>query len=266
MARRYNVFETNKPINHYSKFTMLNQTDRLAFFEAQSQAFATTLASYSGREDMIDYLLSLAFSSFDGNVADAAAACPAIACHKGCATCCTLRVTATAPEILLIARYIHWLEPQDSRMNLAKRAAKANPFIQGLNEAQRVKLRRPCPFIIKGVCMIYPVRPLACRGHACYDKRACIDAALGKVERIPISEPHSIFRSLIQNAMQSALRDAGYAWASYELIQAVNIALSDGRSLALWAAHRDVFSAARIADIDLAEMGNIFDRLKRQLN
>ncbi|MDD4914350.1 MAG: YkgJ family cysteine cluster protein [Methylococcales bacterium] len=242
----------------------MNETEALEFFVVQTQAFTETLASQRGCQGLIDSLLSQAFSSFDGNVALDAAGLPEIACRKGCATCCTLRVTATAPEILLIVRYIRWTGLADSRLNLTKRVIKADQSTRGMDETQRVKLKRPCPFIMRGVCAIYPVRPLACRGHACYDKHACLEAAAGKVGRIPISEPHSLFRSLIQNAMQSALRDAGYAWASYELIQSVKIGLDGEHCAASWLRGEDVFASARIEDVSLEEMGHTFDRIKLQ--
>ncbi|CAD6878256.1 hypothetical protein [Methylomonas albis] len=240
----------------------MNETDTLGFFAAQAQAFTETLAGRRGREDLIDGLLSQAFSSFEGNVAIQARDYPAIACHKGCATCCTLRVTATAPEVLLIARYMAWAKFPDGEMNLAKRVAKANQQTCSLNEAQRVKLKRRCPFIHQGACLIYPVRPLACRGHACYDKQACVDAAAGRVAQIPISKLHQTFRSLIQNAMQSALRDAGYAWGLYELNQALSLALADTRCQQLWATGAEPFAEARIKEISLQEMGRVFDRIK----
>jgi len=242
----------------------MNETGALEFFFVQCQAFAETLEKHRGREGLIDNLLSQAFSSFDGNVAEQSEGCPEIACHKGCATCCTLRVTATAPEILLIARYIRWAEFHGSDINLPKRLAKANRLTSGLNETQRLKLRRPCPFIMRGVCVIYPVRPLACRGHACYDQRACVDAAAGRIDRIPLSEPHNFFRGLIQNAMQSALRDAGYPWASYELIQSLNLALTDDDCQALWTEGVDILAPARIEEVSLEEMGNTFDNIKLQ--
>ncbi|MGY6274523.1 YkgJ family cysteine cluster protein [Methylomonas sp. MgM2] len=240
----------------------MNETVNLEFFAAQTRAFADTLANRRGREDLIDALLSQAFSSFEGNVAIEARAYPAVSCHKGCATCCTLRVTASAPEVLLIARYIAWAKFPDSEINLAKRVAKANQQTCGLDEAQRVKLRRRCPFIHQGACLIYPVRPLACRGHACYDKQACVDAAAGRIEQIPISEPHRLFRGLIQNAMQSALRDAAYAWVLYELNQALSLALANPRCHAQWAAGGEPFAQARITEISLQEMGRVFDRIK----
>ncbi len=240
----------------------MNETEILEFFVAQTSAFTETLNNRHGGQDLINGLLSQAFSSFDGNVEMEAEDYPPIACHKGCSTCCTLRVTATAPEVLLIARYIAHTDQVNTELNLANRVAKANQTTRGLNEEQRVKLRRRCPFIMKGACTIYPVRPLACRGHACYDAKACIDAASGKIDEIPISEPHRLFRGLVQNALQSALRDAGYAWHLYELNQALTLALNDNSSLKRWADGEAVFESARIEDINPEEMEQVFDHIK----
>ncbi len=236
--------------------------DTIGFFAAQADAFGETLADRQGRNDMIDGVLSQAFSSFDRNVEMETEAYPEIACRKGCATCCTLRVTATAPEVLLIERFLRWTESPGRKLNLAKRVEKANQVTCGLNEEQRVQLRRRCPFIEQGACMIYPVRPLACRGHACYDRQACVDAARGRINDIPISEPHRTFRSLIQNALLSALRDAGYAWGIYELNQALTIALNDGNCQAHWITGQDVFVQATITDASQIEMANLFDQIK----
>ncbi len=240
----------------------MNETETLEFFLAQTGAFAETLSKERDEEDLMDNLLSLAFSSFEGNVEMDARDYPPVACQKGCATCCTLRVTATAPEILLVVRYIALADASRPELNLAKRVAKANQATCGLNEPERVKLRRRCPFIMQGVCTIYPVRPLACRGHACYDAKACIHAAAGKIDEIPISEPHRLFRGLIQNALQSALRDGGYDWHLYELNQALTLALSAPSCHGRWADGETIFEPARIVDVDPAEMGQVFDRIK----
>lgn len=168
---------------------MPDESGPLAFFKAQHQAFTETLAARRGREDLIDGLLEQAFSSFEGNVEIQSEGLPPLACHKGCSTCCTLRVTATAPEILLIARYVRWASDALKRaeVDLEQRLADADRVTRGLSEEQRVALRRRCPFIANGVCVIYPVRPLACRGHASYDKRACVEAAAGRAGDIPFS-------------------------------------------------------------------------------
>jgi Fe-S-cluster containining protein len=244
--------------------TAAEESGPLGFFKAQHRAFAETLAARRGRENLIDGLLEQAFSSFEGNVEIQSEGLPALACHKGCATCCTLRVTATAPEILMIARYIRWASAAFKRngIDLEQRIADADGATRVLDEGQRVALRRRCPFIANGICVIYPVRPLACRGHASYDKSACVEAAAGRTESIPFSAPHRTVRSLVQNAMQSALRDAGYAFGAYELNQAVSMALADGNHQERWAAGADVFADALVADVSLDEMANTFDAIK----
>jgi Fe-S-cluster containining protein len=247
-----------------SEETMPDESGPLAFFKAQHQAFTETLAARRGRENLIDGLLEQAFSSFEGNVAIQSEGLPPLACHKGCATCCTLRVTATAPEILLIARYVRWASAALKRadVDLEQRIADADRLTRGLSEEQRVALRRRCPFIANGVCVIYPVRPLACRGHASYDKRACVEAAAGRAGDIPFSAPHMTVRSLVQHAMQSALRDAGYAFGAYELNQAVSMALADDELQERWTAGDDVFADALATEVSLDEMASTFDAIK----
>ena len=120
----------------------------------------------------------------------------------------------------------------------------------------------PCPFIDGGLCVIYAVRPLACRGHASYDEKACIDALAGQSCEVPVSELHVTVRSLAQNAMQAALRDSGYAWGAYELNQALHIALTNEACEAAWLKGHDVFAAALINDVSLQEMAEDFDAIK----
>jgi hypothetical protein len=112
--------------------------------------------------------------------------------------------------------------------------------------------------------MIYRVRPLACRGHASYDKRACADAARRRPRDVPVSAPHVMVRGIVQNAMQSALRDAGYAWGSFELYPALLIALKNRTCYASWAAGHDVFAPALAADVGPEEMAKTFDAINAQ--
>ncbi len=236
----------------------------LAYFKAQHRAFAETIAAWRHGDDLVGRLLTQACSSFDGNVAVQAEGQPPLACHKGCATCCTIRVTATAPEVLLVARYLRVATGPLKRagIDLPQRLADADRATRGLDEPARVALRRRCPFIAQGVCVIYPARPLACRGHASHDKRACVDAAAGRAQQVPYSVAHMTVRSLVQNALQSALRDAGYAWAAYELNHAAVIALARHDCEAAWAAGEDVFAAARVDDVAADEMAQVFERIK----
>lgn len=239
------------------------EEETIGFFMAMHEAFGNTLAVHRGREEMLGVLLTQAFSSYEGNAEMQVEDLPEPDCHKGCATCCTVRVVATAPEVLLVARYIRSVEDklQQAGFDMRQRLSDADDVTRDQDEHERVTLRHRCPYIHRGSCVIYPVRPLACRSHVSYSKRACVEAAAGHLDEIPYSAPHMSVRSLVQNAMQSALRDEGYAWGAYELNHSLSIALNDESSESAWLAGDDVFSTALVADVSLAEMASTFDHI-----
>ncbi|MGO9674204.1 MAG: hypothetical protein ACLPSF_08580 [Methylocella sp.] len=75
-------------------------SNRLPFFKALYRSFSATLSDEVSRRDPIESLLQDCFETFERNSENAAG----VVCHGGCASCCAIRVAATAPEILLIAR------------------------------------------------------------------------------------------------------------------------------------------------------------------
>ena len=253
----------------------MNKQDNspLAFFSAMHGAFTEVISHRHGQRNLVEGLLSIAFSSFDGNVEIQAESQPKIDCSQGCAACCRLRVVASAPEVLLIAKFVRAKAPSflERGLDLVQRIAEADADTRGLSEAERAQRKRRCPFIFKGACTIYPVRTLACRGHASHDRRACAGAIAGDDTVIPISQPHLMVRSIVQNAMQSALLDHGYAWGLYELNHALHLALTDDSTTddgieARWLNGEDVFSPAMISEVPWQEMANTFDAIKARLH
>lgn len=234
------------------------------FFQALHRAFDTTLAERGRTPVVLDALLSQAFDSFAGNVAIQCEDEPPLACGRGCATCCTLRVGATAPEVLLVARFLRAVTPRllERGVDLVAGLREADAQTAGLAERERVALRQRCPFIAQGACVIYSVRPLACRGHASHDLKACVEAAAGRALQVPYSEGHRRVRSLVQNAMQSSLREAGLAWGVYELNRALLIALDDEHCEARWLGGEDVFAGAALNEVPAEEMAAAFDELR----
>jgi hypothetical protein len=236
--------------------------DPFEFFRGMHDAFARVLAAGRGPDVLVDQLATSAFDLFEWNIAVQTEGLPALACHKNCPSCCTLRVTATAPEIFLLARYVRLIDasPAGAALNLPKRIAQANRASKGLDERQRMALRRPCPLILRGVCIVHPVRPLACRGHASFDRTACARAAAGRNIEVPISEPHLNLRGLVQNALQSALRAAGLAWGLYEMNHALMLALDRHDRGAAWAKGDDSLGPV-VPDADMEAMAATFDTL-----
>lgn len=234
---------------------------QLQLFIAQRQAFLDILDRKDGRDRIVADLSDLAFDAFEQVLAAWSRDLPPLDCHKGCSPCCILRVVATAPEILVLAHFIRTHVEPGEAADLIRRIRVADAVTNGLGEAERMAARQPCPFVIGGVCVIYPVRPLACRGHAAFDAKACAQAAKGRDVDIPISEPHLMARGFIQNPLHAALFARNLAWGAYELNQALLIALADDTAADRWLAGEDVFRDALAADMPMEEMAQAFRQM-----
>jgi Fe-S-cluster containining protein len=202
------------------------------------------------------------FDMFEVNIGPQSRHLPALACRKGCPSCCILRVTATAPEIFLLADYVQQIDsaPSGAAIGLRRRIALADRATRGLGETERMALREPCPFIVRGVCIVHPVRPLACRGHASFDRQACARAAAGRDVEVPLSEPHRSLRGLVQTALQSALRTAGLSWGLYEMNHGLMLALDGKARDAAWLAGSDSLAPAAV-EFDGTTAAERFDAL-----
>ena len=232
-----------------------------AFFRDLRAAFGHTLQDTANGPKNVDSALQQAWDSFDGNVAIQCEGQPPIACHKGCPSCCTLRVGVLAPEVFMVAAYLRATATalQSHGINLIQRIRAADAVTRGLDEVDRVALNRRCAYIEQGVCLIHRVRPLACRGHASYDKRACVEAAAGRVNEVPFSGPHQLVRSLVQSALQAALRAQGLAWGTYEMNHALVLALDDEHAGSRWLAGGDPLAAAAMDGDQREAMAAWFD-------
>lgn len=234
----------------------------VAFFRHMEAGYGQMLSGGKPDETRISALAGQAFDWFEQNIAYQNAGQNAIACDKGCPTCCSLRVVATAPEIFLLARYVRMVEatPEGNALGLRDRVAAAHDLTRGLDEQERLVRAQPCPLLLEGMCILHPVRSLTCRGHAAFDADACRAAAAGEDVEVAISEPHLTLRSLVQNALQSALRDAGLAWGFYELNAGLALALADPEREVAWLAGADSLAPATAA-CDMEALGDLFDRL-----
>lgn len=104
------------------------------------------------------------------------------------------------------------------------------------------------------------MRPLACRGHASFDRQACARAAAGKDAEVPLSEPHRALRGLVQTALQSALRSAGLSWGLYEMTHGLTLALERKARDAAWLVGRDSLAPAAL-EFDWTTAAGRFDAL-----
>lgn len=243
--------------------TLADENGAAAFFQAVAGAFTDTIRARRDRPDLVGALCAQAFEIFEKNLAIQAEGGPAIACAGECAACCRLRVLVTAPEAFLIARFVAVNNAAllAQGVDLPRRIAEVAEEVGSLSETERLAAGRGCPFIEGDLCLAYRLRPLACRGHAAFDREACGEVTAGKNVDVAISTPHLVVRSLTQNAMMSALRAAGLAWGLYELNKAVDIALSVPGALEKWIAGEDPLAEAAVADLDLSDAARTFDAI-----
>ncbi len=94
-------------------------------------------------------------------------------CKAGCGHCCVINVSVLLPEALTIVEHLEML-PDVERKELLARQDKLWRQIQGVDDEERIWMRKPCVFLDQqGSCSIYPVRPLLCRGVTSTDAEDC---------------------------------------------------------------------------------------------
>jgi Fe-S-cluster containining protein len=159
-----------------------------------------------------------------------------IACRKGCAHCCHLYVSATAPELLAIAEHVSkW--PEERRAGLIERLDRALQVTRGLSPVERVRLSHPCPMLEDGLCSIYPVRPLGCRAYASFDVAACERSTRERDAEAPIPVPRINMRNrrFLSHCLRAALTERGLDGNSYELVAGLSTILNTPDADTRWA-------------------------------
>lgn len=144
-----------------------------------------------------------------------------LACAAGCDHCCHQPVGLTIPELELILAHLreHWSEADLE--SLKERLAQQNLVIRTI----ALDIRRavhPCGFLKDGLCSIYSVRPIICRGFQAVDAHLCETSLkdLGSEVHILYYHPYTLanrFRVGILRGYQSAMGEPGDHCLTIEL-------------------------------------------------
>lgn len=90
-----------------------------------------------------------------------------LACGKGCANCCANHMIPVTPlEVMGMSWYARECLQGEARRQVPQRLAEWSKGGSGGQES------RTCPFLARGLCAIYPLRPVACRQYHVFT-RAC---------------------------------------------------------------------------------------------
>lgn len=170
------------------------------------------------------------------------------ACRPGCSYCCYQNVAVSPPELLAVALHLRTALTAEEMSRLATRVAALASQLGNAGNRERFLLRKPCPLLREGRCLVYPVRPLACRGDNSLDAEVCSAAFLnaeGGGETVPVEYPpqRAITSGLLWGAVD-ALDEAGLEAGPLELTRALAVALAREDAAEAWLRGERVFQSA----------------------
>lgn len=88
-----------------------------------------------------------------------------IDCRKSCYLCCCQTVLVLPYEILPIVSYINKNLSKNDRAEIYERTVKKDDITRHMKVQEFLSFKHPCPLLKNKTCMIYHVRPMACRTY-----------------------------------------------------------------------------------------------------
>jgi Fe-S-cluster containining protein len=108
------------------------------------------------------------------DIAQTLASVEDVACRKGCAHCCKLKVEVLPPEVAIIVDHVRNNFPPALRQSILDKL-KSNSVVESTadaNEYREADLR--CAFLGgDDLCMVYDVRPMNCRAFGSTNVNVC---------------------------------------------------------------------------------------------
>ncbi|MCH2395491.1 YkgJ family cysteine cluster protein [Oceanibaculum sp.] len=171
-------------------------------------------------------------------------------CTKGCSYCCHNMVTASAPEIFLLARHFRKAAPAHLQKALEKLRA-ADEAGRDLDPRQRYLAHIGCGLLDEnGLCTAYEARPNVCRTMVSASVAACRASFDGEPAQIPVPKPYGALRTAYSYTLLAALRAEGLDDRLYELNQALRTALETENAERRWLSGEDIFAGIQHERID----------------
>ncbi|MDP6566700.1 MAG: hypothetical protein QF578_17865 [Alphaproteobacteria bacterium] len=173
-----------------------------------------------------------------------------IACGANCPYCCHIRLTASPPEILLVAAHLRRTLTAEVLVTTKRRVANLDHLTRGRDEARREVLRLPCCMLVEGNCAVHAVRPVSCRAVASVDVAACERSYASRMaEPVPQVKLQGTAANGIGYGLIAGLGESGYPLENVEFNAGLHIALESEDATRRWLAGEPVFRPAmEVAD------------------
>jgi Fe-S-cluster containining protein len=174
---------------------------------------------------------------------------PDLACRVGCAFCCYLMATVTAPEAVALTTRLQETLSETELAELRQHVAEAFKQTEQLNNAERAKAQIACPLLTsEAECRLYEHRPLDCRGYHSLDRDACEALLAEPMAGHPISPVRQTIGNAIKSGLGQAIFETGLELPAlrYELIEAIHRCLADPQAGEKVAAGENILQPAAV--------------------
>ncbi len=156
-----------------------------------------------------------------------------LACQRGCAYCCHLRVHVRPHDAFVLAEHMQTRLTAEQRARVLERLAENLQRIGALTPEQHTRARIPCALLEEGSCTVYEARPATCRKYYSVSVEICHSAFNDPSAPLTGDIEHEQVR-LAGNAVAlgyaKGLEDAGYDATQYELHYALHCALTQPKA------------------------------------
>lgn len=161
-----------------------------------------------------------------------------VVCADGCAHCCKVHVSISAPEAIVLAAYLRDTLKKDALAKLTARVEETAAKVATMDRDARVVSRVPCPLLEGERCSAYQVRPLPCAAANSYDASACAKGGEIPIEPIQLGAIRAT-----QIGLSTAAVARGLDNGRYELAGALTIALNTPDAAERWLRGERLFRA-----------------------
>lgn len=181
-----------------------------------------------------------------------------LACDAGCHFCCYLMATVSAPEVLMVAQRLRETRSAQELKQIKQKVKRSFKRTKKLDSHARVRARVACPLLSdEGTCTIYDFRPLDCMTYHSLSRQACEEVMEEPAQRHPMNDDLRAIGIGVKQGLGQAIAGADLETPAlrYELIEALQIALSDPHAMKKYLAGKNVFKPAAIITDDVTGIG-----------
>ena len=158
-----------------------------------------------------------------------------LACHAGCSHCCGLPVYASPAELIVIYRRLRSEWRPESFSQLRQEVRSLAEATASMTPQEWAAAPHRCPLLKDGLCQVYDVRPLTCRGWNSLDADLCRQVMEDpKDVKLKVVGTIHYTATDIQDGLKRGLARLGMHAEPMELIVGLDFVLREPRSVLAW--------------------------------